>query len=134
MEIKYVFRALIGPYVNFHYNRTMWPTNLHEKFCRWVGRKKSLAQLALVYQWYLNTFYYVRSATRYTMKLMITWVEGVVLLNITKIAQSGYLKMDPFETKAAFIKYFISKRKHFISKLLYWKNTKHKNDIKCTHG
>ena len=45
LETKYVCRGLIRPYVNFHYNRTMWSTNLHVTICRGGGgggRKKSL--------------------------------------------------------------------------------------------
>ena len=45
MKSKYVYRALISLYVNFHNNRiwsTMWSTNLLLKICRWGGgRKKS---------------------------------------------------------------------------------------------
>ena len=42
MKTKYVCRALISLYVNFHNNLTMWSTNLHVKICRWGGgRKKS---------------------------------------------------------------------------------------------
>ena len=32
MKTKYVCRGLISPYVNFRNNRTMWSTNLREKF------------------------------------------------------------------------------------------------------
>ena len=41
MKTKYVFRGLIGLFLNFHNNRTMWSTNLHEKICRWGEWKKS---------------------------------------------------------------------------------------------
>ena len=34
---KYVCRGLVGLYVNFHNNRTMWSPNLHVKNCRWGG-------------------------------------------------------------------------------------------------
>ena len=40
MKTKYVFRALISLYVNFHNNRTMWSINLHVKICRWGGGGK----------------------------------------------------------------------------------------------
>ena len=40
METKYVCRSLISPYVNFHYNWTMWSTNLHVKVCRWGEKEK----------------------------------------------------------------------------------------------
>ena len=40
MKSKYVCRGLIGLYVNFHNNRTMWSINLHVKICRWVGKGK----------------------------------------------------------------------------------------------
>ena len=40
MKTKYVFRGLIGLYVNFHNNRTMWSINLHVKNCRWGGGKE----------------------------------------------------------------------------------------------
>ena len=40
MKTKYVCRGLISLYVNFHYDRTMWSTNLHEKNCRWGGKGK----------------------------------------------------------------------------------------------
>ena len=39
MKTKYVCRGLISLYVSFHNNRTMWPTNLHVKICRWGGGK-----------------------------------------------------------------------------------------------
>ena len=37
MNTEYVCRGLIGLYVIFHNNRTMWSTNLHVKICRWGG-------------------------------------------------------------------------------------------------
>ena len=40
MKTKYVCRGFISPYVIFHYNRTMWSTNLHVKICRWGGAKE----------------------------------------------------------------------------------------------
>ena len=40
METKYVCRGLISLYVNFHNNRTMWSTKLHEKICRCGGGKE----------------------------------------------------------------------------------------------
>ena len=40
MKSKYVFRGLISLYVNFHNNRTMWSTKLHEKICRWGEKEK----------------------------------------------------------------------------------------------
>ena len=40
MKTKYVCRALISLYVNFHNNRTMWSINLHVKICRWGGKEK----------------------------------------------------------------------------------------------
>ena len=40
MKTKYVCHGFISPYVNFHYNRTMWSTKLHVKICR-GERKKS---------------------------------------------------------------------------------------------
>ena len=40
MKTKYVCRGLIGLYVNFHSNRTMWSINLHVKNCRWGGKEK----------------------------------------------------------------------------------------------
>ena len=43
MKTKYVCRALICLYVNFHNNRTMWSTNLHVKFCRWGEKEKEPA-------------------------------------------------------------------------------------------
>ena len=38
---KYVCRGLIGLYVNFHNNQTMWSKNLHVINRRWGERKKS---------------------------------------------------------------------------------------------
>ena len=43
MKTKYVFRDLIGLYVNFHNNRTMWSINLHVKNCRWGGGERKRA-------------------------------------------------------------------------------------------
>ena len=40
MKTKYVCRALISLYINFHNNRTMWSTKLHVKFRRWGGEEK----------------------------------------------------------------------------------------------
>ena len=40
MNTKYVCRALISLYENFHNSRTMWSTNLHVKICRWGGKGK----------------------------------------------------------------------------------------------
>ena len=40
MKTKYVFRALISLYVNFHNNRTMWSTNFYVKICRWGEKEK----------------------------------------------------------------------------------------------
>ena len=40
MKTKYVCRGFNSPYVNFHYNRTMWSTNLHVQNCRWGGKEK----------------------------------------------------------------------------------------------
>ena len=40
MKTIYVCPGLIGLYVNFHNNRTMWPKNLHVKICRWGGKGK----------------------------------------------------------------------------------------------
>ena len=42
MKTKYVCRGLIGLYVNFHNNRTMWSTNFHVKICRWGEGKRAL--------------------------------------------------------------------------------------------
>ena len=39
MKTKHVCRGLISPYVSFHYNRTIWSTNLHVKVCR-LGEKE----------------------------------------------------------------------------------------------
>ena len=40
MKTKYVCRGLIGLYVNFHLNRTIWSINLHVKNCRWGEKEK----------------------------------------------------------------------------------------------
>ena len=40
MKTKYVCRGLISPYVNFRNNRTMWSTNLREKFAGAGGKAK----------------------------------------------------------------------------------------------
>ena len=40
MKTKYVCRGLISPYVNFRNNRTMWSTNLREKFAGAGGESK----------------------------------------------------------------------------------------------
>ena len=40
MKTKYVCRGLISLYVSFHYNWTMWSTNLPIKTCRWGGGKE----------------------------------------------------------------------------------------------
>ena len=42
MKTKYVCRGLISPYLNFHYNQTMWSKNLHVKVCRWEKTWRSL--------------------------------------------------------------------------------------------
>ena len=55
MKTKYDFRGLISPYVNFHYNRTMWSINLHVKICRWGGPTKNSRKLE---QKFLNFVYY----------------------------------------------------------------------------
>ena len=40
MKTKYVCRGLIGLYLSFHNNQTMWSTNLHVKICKWGGGRK----------------------------------------------------------------------------------------------
>ena len=40
MKTKYVCLGLFSPYVNFHYNRTMWSKSLHVKVCRWGEKEK----------------------------------------------------------------------------------------------
>ena len=40
MKTNYVYRGLIGLYVIFHNNQTMWSTNLHVKICRWGEKEK----------------------------------------------------------------------------------------------
>ena len=47
MKTKYVCRGFISPYVNFHYNQTMWSKDLHVKICRWGGKgKRALTSFA----------------------------------------------------------------------------------------
>ena len=49
MKTKYVCRGLISLYVNFHNNRTMWSTKLHEKICRWGEKEKEPTRLLVIY-------------------------------------------------------------------------------------
>ena len=54
MKTKYVCRGLIGLYVNFHNNRTMWSTNLHVKICRWGGGGEGKRARNFKVQFYLT--------------------------------------------------------------------------------
>ena len=45
MKTKYVCRGLISLFLNFHNNRTMWSTNLHEKFAGGGNGKRAQSSM-----------------------------------------------------------------------------------------
>ena len=56
MKTKHVCRGLIGLYVNFCNNRTMWSTNLHVKICRLGGKEKELTFSPSLQQKFILSF------------------------------------------------------------------------------